>query len=343
MYMMAANKSRSEEEQPADAARPLTAGGGDEEEGFTSDPTAPEPSNSLSSDGDAPSGGGACSDPVGKFRAYAKSGDLLELLGWVVSMVILAGIPHLAARMFWRDIPYQKTAAGDVLVELMYSNELVDETINNELLVVLGVLVPLLVQIILGFACGDRWQDVHRSICTYVAAIGISTFVVEFVKHYAGYLRPNFYEKCGFDYDTAQCDPDIDTNGFTGRKSFMSGHSSMSFAGLTVLSLYMQRLFGVGSGGERAIVIGGIAADSPDGGAASVTMRYVSACPSRLKRVVSLLCLLPMFLAVFIAASRVHDNYHHPADVVGGSVVGASAAIWAMGLWYPPLFSVTSA
>jgi membrane-associated phospholipid phosphatase len=29
-----------------------------------------------------------------------------------------------------------------------------------------------------------------------------------------------------------------------------------------------------------------------------------------------------MLLAVFIASSRAHDDFHHPADVVGGSIIG---------------------
>lgn len=295
------------------------------------------PHNSIVSTGSS----AVCSDPVGRFISYAKSGDLFEMVAWVVTMAILAGLPHLAASssaggVFRREIPYQETAAGDVLLELMFDNELVDETVNNQLLVVLGVLIPFCLQIILSLTYGEKWHDVHRSILAFSWAFGLSTFVVEFTKHYVGYLRPNFYAKCGFDYDTMQCDPGTDTNTFTGRKSFMSGHSSMSFAGLTVLSVYMQRLFGVGSGTKRAIVVGGTDANFNENREGAVIVRYVSSSPSvqRKQRVLSFLCLLPMFLAVFIAASRVRDNYHHPADIIGGSIVGAAAAVWSMGIWF---------
>ena len=43
-----------------------------------------------------------------------------------------------------------------------------------------------------------------------------------------------------------------------------------------------------------------------------------------------MLCLGPTLVAAWVAASRVHDNAHHPADVVGGAVVGGGAAV----LWY---------
>ena len=216
----------------------------------------------------------------------------------------------------------------------------------DQLLVIIGLLVPFLLQLIHSLALG-RPGSAHATICTYATALGISTFCVEFVKHYVGYLRPNFYEKCGFDYDTLQCDPTIDdgSGSFTGRKSFMSGHSSMSFAGLTVLSWYLQRCYGVGSGPERMAVIGGVAgnaADGANGSAVDVVVRYQQTRPSRLKRLISVLSLLPMFMAVWIAASRVRDNYHHPADVVGGSVVGAAAAIWATNVWFPQPLQVLS-
>jgi diacylglycerol diphosphate phosphatase/phosphatidate phosphatase len=344
MYHRTLEGDHSRKEQFSVATMPAANGIGTEEEGFATEATNDPTLSALASEtGHAPqstcptsSGGSTCSDPVGRFLSYAKSGDLFEMVAWVVFMAILSGLPRLTASVWRRDIPYQESAAGDVLLELMFDNELVDETVNNQLLIILGVLVPLSLQVILCLTCGDSWHDVHRGICAFSTAIGLSTFIVEFAKHYVGYLRPNFYAKCGFDYGTMQCDPDTDTDSFTGRKSFMSGHSSMSFAGLTLLSLYMQRLFGVGSGTKRAVVIGGTGADSTGNEGGTVFLRYISLSPSvqRRKRVLSVLCLIPMFLAVFIAASRVRDNYHHPADVVGGSIVGASAAIWTMEIWF---------
>jgi membrane-associated phospholipid phosphatase len=48
---------------------------------------------------------------------------------------------------------------------------------------------------------------------------------------------------------------------------------------------------------------------------------------------VSILCLLPLALALFIASSRVVDNKHFPADVVAGSVLGFSIARYFHFLW----------
>jgi len=53
-------------------------------------------------------------------------------------------------------------------------------------------------------------------------------------------------------------------------------------------------------------------------------------CALELDGLLTMLCLGPTLVAAWVAASRVHDNAHHPADVVGGAVVGGGAAV----LWY---------
>lgn len=52
-----------------------------------------------------------------------------------------------------------------------------------------------------------------------------------------------------------------------------------------------------------------------------------------LYQIFSLLALIPLALASFIAASRSVDNMHFPADIVGGSVLGASVAIYCHRIW----------
>jgi hypothetical protein len=51
-------------------------------------------------------------------------------------------------------------------------------------------------------------------------------------------------------------------------------------------------------------------------------------------RILSVFCLSPMLLAYIVAGSRVVNNYHHPADVVGGAVLGTGIAIFIHGIWY---------
>ena len=53
-----------------------------------------------------------------------------------------------------------------------------------------------------------------------------------------------------------------------------------------------------------------------------------------LARVWSLLALVPLLVAVWIAASRVRDNKHFPADVLAGALIGATLGRYSHGLWF---------
>ena len=88
-------------------------------------------------------------------------------------------------------------------------------------------------------------------------------------------------------------------------RSFPSGHSGTSFCALmftTFVLLGQARLC------EASIVIlkGGTTVDITD--------------------VKIIFCLFPAAIAAYIAASRVHESDHHPADIVGGAVIGTG---WA--------------
>jgi len=54
-----------------------------------------------------------------------------------------------------------------------------------------------------------------------------------------------------------------------------------------------------------------------------------------LYRLTSLLSYIPMLFAIFVAASRIVDNKHFPADVIGGAILGGSVASLVFGIWFP--------
>ena len=160
-------------------------------------------------------------------------------------------------------------------------------------------------------------KDFHKSCCVYLAGLGLTGFLTNCIKLYVGYLRPVFFDLCEPDDEYEECtaeDREI-------RLSFVSGHSSLSFCGLTILSFYLERQLGVSR--LRVWVY--------DPASGRVTMGCQK--PPGLARIVSILCYSPMFLAGFISASRIVDNKHHPADVVGGAVLGSSIAVLVHGLW----------
>ncbi|CAK9096678.1 PA-phosphatase related-family protein DDB_G0284367 [Durusdinium trenchii] len=125
-----------------------------------------------------------------------------------------------------------------------------------------------------------------------------------------GYFRPYFYEECGLDRSTGEClTPTED-----GRKSFPSGHASTSFCAMLFTSLYL---------------LGKV-----------TRKRHLEATGSPLRplgctNVLLLLALSPVMVAFWVAASRVRENDHHPADVVTGACIGSA---WAV-LWYVRYFT----
>lgn len=154
----------------------------------------------------------------------------------------------------------------------------------------------------------------HKTACVYATAIGLTNILTNAIKLYVGYLRPIFYDGCQPDEAYQYCTSGADSSQAV-RKSFPSGHSSLAFCGLGLLAYYLEQHFGISKVRERR------------GGSDGVQ-------PVQLERVVSVLSLAPFFFAGFIASSRVVDNKHFPADVVGGSILGASVASFVHRIWY---------
>jgi len=215
-----------------------------------------------------------------------------------------------------RNIPYQATDNGDILLSLYLNNPYVGETIPNWLNFILAMLLPFLVIIFVAGIMSSVKYDLHAASCAYLFAMGCTSFTTELVKLYCGYLRPNFYGYCEFDSDSLQCES---SHADDPRKSFPSGHASSSLCGTTMLTLVL-----LGKIGLQRVSMREVGSDS---------FYFLK------KRLFSMLSALPIFLGIFIAASRVHDDMHHPADVVGGSVIGIGCAIFAHGLWYSSVYS----
>ncbi len=172
---------------------------------------------------------------------------------------------------------------------------------------------------ILGPCCSTKFSR-HRTVCEYFAALGLTLFVTNGIKNYVGYLRPIFYDICVPDEDYQTCTSEEVEDA---RKSFPSGHASISFCGLALLSFYLEGRFGISK-----LRVPTITSSSID-----VERTRPSQHTIFFARVASVLSKSPLLLAIYIAASRVVDNKHFPADVVGGSAIGFSIALWIHGIW----------
>jgi membrane-associated phospholipid phosphatase len=214
-----------------------------------------------------------------------------------------------------RPIPYQKTDAGDVILELDLTYELeISETIPDWLAAVLCVIIPMILYSVVGFYFGPR-GDVHASLCFVFVALGLTWFLTDMIKIYARVLRPNFYDMCEFSKETLQCETESTRHLDESYKSFPSGHAGLAFGSMTVMTLFFLGKVGI----QRNIC------------SKAVFLRT---------KLYYLAAFIPILLACFIATSRIHDFWHHPADVVGGAMIGIGCAIFTHGMWYVPNYVI---
>lgn len=258
-------------------------------------------------------------------RPYRKSWDVVELVACVV-FLFLGMIPEVFFKSpRERPIPFQFIQSGEYILNLAVNEQFDSDTISDVELGLLSVLLPLVLQLALAFfLLKQHPKGLHNTLCTYLVGFGLTFLVTSVVKVYVGYLRPSFYDLCEPTSDFTSCTGD---DSVESRLSFPSGHASIAFCGLPLLSKYLERAFGLTSITERVTDVDG-----------SVVLRFkATQVAPQIRRLFSILCLLPYALAIFIATSRIVDNKHHPADVVGGSVLGAACAHFAHQLWFPSL------
>lgn len=187
-----------------------------------------------------------------------------------------------------------------------------DVTITTPQLFWLVIFVPCFIMISVGLVSRSM-KGSSCSILGLTMSLLLNGIITNGIKLMVGRPRPDFYERCfpdgkqAFEGITPLCTGDSDVI-IEGRKSFPSGHSSWSFAGLLYLSLYLA--------GQ---------------------LRIVSSSPPR-SLPNFLLALCPCLLGLFIALSRYCDYWHHYQDIVWGSVIGAVIATISYHYYHYPLW-----
>jgi diacylglycerol diphosphate phosphatase / phosphatidate phosphatase len=162
----------------------------------------------------------------------------------------------------------------------------------------------------------DRLWELNCGILGLFLAHGAAFVITGTLKNLGGKPRPDLIARCQpilgsvdaavFGLSTAaictQTDAAIMADGF---RSFPSGHSSSSFAGLSYLSLYLAaKLHVLDNRGEvwRTVVV-----------------------------------LIPTMAASCVAMSRIMDARHHPFDVLFGSALGILVGWASYRQYFPPL------
>lgn len=265
------------------------------------------------------------------------------LVALIISEIILGKI-----KPYQRPIPYQYLQnARDYVLNLTNDQTFDGDTISDAALYFLSYLIPLAIQEAVCYyvyrnQLSARYYNMHATICMYLVTCGIVAISTESVKVYVGYLRPIFYQECVPDANYQYCTE----GGEDFRKSFPSGHASTSFSGLLLFSLFFHTAFGLAKSKKEKLLKALASVHSQQQEATQGLTAPRTVQPNDVEealyawqedyvpRLISVASLLPMLLALFIAASRVHDNKHFPADVVGGAVLGSSIAVFVHSLWF---------
>ncbi|XP_009134688.1 putative lipid phosphate phosphatase 3, chloroplastic [Brassica rapa] len=203
--------------------------------------------------------------------------------------------------------PFYRFVGKDMMTDLSYP--LKSNTVPIWSVPVYAMLLPLAIFIFIYFRRRDVY-DLHHAVLGLLYSVLVTAVLTDSIKNAVGRPRPDFFWRCFPDgkavYDALG---DVICHGDKsvireGHKSFPSGHTSWSFAGLGFLSLYL-------SGKIRAF----------DG-----------------KGHVAKLCIviLPLLVAALVGISRVDDYWHHWQDVFAGGLLGIVVSTFCYLQFFPP-------
>ncbi|KAI5121683.1 hypothetical protein M0805_002759 [Coniferiporia weirii] len=181
----------------------------------------------------------------------------------------------------------------------------------------IAIVAPIVIQIVVNFFTVRSFWDFHNSTLGLLLGLVVTGAITQFTKITVGRPRPDVISRCqpssgitNPEYGLVssaichQTDKHILTDGW---RSFPSGHSSLSFAGLGFLAFYLA--------GKLHLF----------DGKGHTSKAWIS--------------LTPLSGAALVAISRTMDYRHHWQDVLVGSALGLTVSFFAYRQYYPSLAS----
>ncbi|XP_054786784.1 lipid phosphate phosphatase 2-like isoform X2 [Prosopis cineraria] len=203
--------------------------------------------------------------------------------------------------------PFYRFVGKDMMSDLKYP--LKSNTVPVWAVPMYAVLLPMLIFIFVYIRRRDVY-DLHHAILGLLFSVLVTAVITDSIKNAVGRPRPDFFWRCFPDgkdvYDklgNVICHGDKNVIK-EGHKSFPSGHTSWSFAGLGFLSLYLS---------------GKIKAFDRAGHVAKLCIVF-----------------LPLLVASLVGISRVDDYWHHWQDVFAGGLLGLVVATFCYLQFFPP-------
>ncbi|XP_043702842.1 putative lipid phosphate phosphatase 3, chloroplastic [Telopea speciosissima] len=232
----------------------------------------------------------------GVMVAKSHKRDWLIVMLLIVIEIILYIIP-----------PFYHFVGKDMISGLKYP--LKDVTVPVWVVPIYAVLLPIAIFLAFYFRRRDVY-DLHHGVLGISFSILLAAAITEAIKNAIGWPRPDFFWRCFPDgkevYDNLG---NVVCHGKAkvvreGYKSFPSGHTSWSFAGLGFLSLYLS---------------GKIKAFDCMGHVAKICIVF-----------------LPLLLASLVGISLMDDYQHNWQDVFAGALLGLTVATFCYLQLFPP-------
>eukprot|EP00249_Psilotum_nudum_P004785 c18283_g1_i1 orf=344-1273(+) len=208
--------------------------------------------------------------------------------------------------------PFYRYVGKSMIDDYMFP--LKKNTIPFEAVPVIALVIPF-VFFVLYYLYKKDIVDLHHATLGLFFSVLLTAVITDAVKDAVGRPRPDFFWRCFPDgipiYKNSTLevlcngDPGVIREG---HKSFPSGHTSWSFAGLSFLSLYIS---------------GKIQLFDRRGHAAKLIIVF-----------------LPVLGALLVGLSRVDDYWHHWQDVFAGALLGLTLAVLCYRQFFPALHDV---
>jgi membrane-associated phospholipid phosphatase len=207
------------------------------------------------------------------------------------------------------------------------------------------------------------WVQFERLLRLYFVAIAMTVILTDTIKLFVGAPRPNFY----FVQNEKTTDPnDWEKHHDEIRKSFPSGHSSVIWCAMIIIFLTFRQCHKAAQARahfssslcqahyevspnsvmslstvapKEVLMHQGQASPLDDSAFAAFQIRgnfhYLNFwwfdLFNQVRNSTALsICItsLPLFVAVFVSCTRIIDYWHHPVDVLAGSILGSAVGMW---------------
>ncbi|CAO2163590.1 unnamed protein product [Urochloa humidicola] len=235
-------------------------------------------------------------------RSHGPKVARLHMYDWIIllCLAVLDGLLNIIE-------PFHRFVGRDMMTDLRYP--LKGNTIPFWAVPLIAIVLPWVIFGGIYFKKKNVY-DLHHGILGILYSVLITAVITDAIKDGVGRPRPDFFWRCFPDgipnYDNVTTD--VICHGEKsvikeGHKSFPSGHSSWSFAGLGFLAWYLA---------------GKLKAFDRKGHIAKLCLVF-----------------LPLLVASLVAVSRVDDYWHHWQDVFAGGILGLTIASFCYLQFFP--------